>query len=170
MGQSFKTYKDRILLSEILDELFDSNPFKSNFNFSLNNSNDVVVTPFKDLQDNEIRIIFYNEGNNLYELDFMINNTSFKDWDVTYTLGEYSKLLSTVASATSQFLEEYSPVGLKISGVDDFRKVQNKEKAQGQKTRIYDYFISQIEDKGEYMVDKSAKDGIALMKKIKNKK
>ncbi|MDB4232162.1 hypothetical protein N9795_00500 [Candidatus Pelagibacter sp.] len=165
MGQSFKTYRDRILLSEMLDEIFDSEPFKNNFNFGLNNYKDVVITPFQDPQDNEIKIIFYNEGNGLYEIDFMVNNTSFKDLDVNYTLKDYTKLLSTVASATSQFLEKYKPLGLKIKGADDYRKIQNKEKAQGQKTRIYDYFISQIEDKGKYMVDKSNPEGIALMRK-----
>lgn len=165
MGQSFKTYKDRILLSEMLDEIFDSEPFKNNFNFGLNNYKDVVITPFQDPQDNEIKIIFYNEGNGLYEIDFMVNNTSFKDLDVNYTLKDYTKLLSTVASATSQFLDKYEPKGLKIKGADDYRKIQNKEKAQGQKTRIYDYFISQIEDKGKYMVDKSSPEGIALMRK-----
>ena len=165
MGQSLKTYKDRILLSEVLSELFDSSPFKNDFNFGLNNFKDVVVTPFQDPQGNEIKIIYYNEGNSLYELDFMVNNTSFKDWEVTYTLGEYTKLLTTVASATSQFLDQYKPTGLLIKGVDDFRKIQKKEKAEGQKTRIYDYLISQIEDKGKYMVDKSVKDGIALIRK-----
>ena len=165
MGQSFKSYKDRITLSEIIGELFDSKPFTSTFNFSLNNYKDIVVTPFQDPQDNEIKIIYYNDGNGLYEIDFMVNNTSFKDLDVNYTLKDYTKLLSTVANATSQFLDKYEPTGLKIKGVDDYRKIQDKEKAQGQKTRIYDYLISQIEDKGNYMVDKSVKDGIALMRK-----
>lgn len=165
MGQSFKTYKDRILLSEMLDEIFDSEPFKNNFNFSLNDYKDVVVTPFQDPQDNEIKIIYYNEGNGLYELDFMVNGTSFKDRDVNYTLIEYTRLLSTIDNATSQFLDQYKPIGLKIKGADDYRKVQDKEKAQGQKTRIYDYFISQIEDKDKYMVDKSNPEGIALMRK-----
>lgn len=165
MGQSFKSYKDRILLSEILGELFDSKPFTSTFNFNLNNYKDIVVTPFQDPQDNEIKVIYYNEGNGVYELDFMINGTSFKDRDINYTLGEYTKLLSTIASVTSQFLDKHKPVGLKIKGVDDYRKIQDKEKAQGQKTRIYDYLITQIEDKGDYMVDKSPRDGIALMRK-----
>ena len=62
MGQSFKTYKDRILLSEMLDEIFDSESFKNNFNFSLNNYKDVVVTPFQDPQDNEIKIIYYGKS------------------------------------------------------------------------------------------------------------
>ena len=70
MGPSFKSYKDRILISEILGELFDSKPFISTFNFSLNNYKDIVVTRFQDPQDNEIKIIYYNEGNDLYELDF----------------------------------------------------------------------------------------------------
>jgi hypothetical protein len=165
MGQSFKTYKDRILLSEMLDEIFDSESFKNNFNFGLNNYKDVVVTPFPDPQDNEIKIIYYNEGNGLYEIDFMVNNTSFKDLDVNYTLKDYTKLLSTVANATSQFLDKYEPKGLKIKGVDDYGKVQSKEKAYGQKTRIYDYFISQIEDKDKYMVDKTDPEGISLMRK-----
>jgi len=149
----------------MLGEIFDSEPFRSNFNFNLNNHKDIVVAPFQDSQDNKIRIIYYNEGNGLYEIDFMVNNTSFKDYEVSYTLKNYTKLLSTVASATSQFLDKYEPKGLKMQGSDDYRKIQNKEKAQGQKTRIYDYFISQIEDKGKYMVDKSIPGGIALMRK-----
>lgn len=165
MGQSFKSYKDRILLSEIIGELFDSKPFTSTFNFSLNNYKDIVVTPFQDPQDNEIKIIYYNEGNGVYELDFMINGTSFKDRDVNYTLGEYTKLLSTIASATSQVLDKYKPVGVLLTGTNVYEKIANKPQAEGQKDRIYRFFISQIEDQGNYMVDKSVRDGIALMRK-----
>jgi hypothetical protein len=74
-------------------------------------------------------------------------------------------LLSTIAEATSQFLGLYSPIGLLIKGNSVLRKIDKNPSTKGQKDRIYSFFISQIEDKGKYMVDKSNPEGIALMRK-----
>ena len=165
MGQSFKTYKDRILLSEMLDEIFDSEPFKNNFNFKDEENGDVKVESFKDPLSNKINIVFYNIKNNLYELDFGVNGNSFSNFNLEYSLKDYSLLLSTIAQAVSQFLERYKPKGLKIEGEDSFEKIIKNPDKDGQKNSIYKFFISQIEDKGDYMVDKSIPKGIALMRK-----
>jgi hypothetical protein len=74
-------------------------------------------------------------------------------------------LLSTIAEATSQFLGLYSPIGLLIKGNNILRKIDKNPSTKDQKDRIYSFFISQIEDKGKYMVDKSNPEGIALMRK-----
>ena len=165
MGQSFKTYRDRILLSEVLSELFDSKPFKIAFNFKDEENGDVKVESFKDPLDNKIDIIFYNIKNNLYELDFSVNMDSFSNFNLKYSLKDYSLLLSTVAQAVSQFLEKYKPTGLKIEGEDSFEKIIKNPDKEGQKNSIYKFFISQIEDKGDYMIDKNIPNGIALMRK-----
>jgi len=106
MGQSFKTYKDRILLSEMLDEIFDSEPFKNQFELSGELGKDVIVNEFKDLKGNIIDIYFncINTKSYLYELDFMVNKSSFDNPNLEYSVKDYTQLLSTIAEATSQFL------------------------------------------------------------------
>ena len=167
MGQSFKTYKDRILLSEMLDEIFDSNPFETQFEFSGELGQNVIIKGFYDPKENVIDIHFscVNIKSNLYELDFMVNKSSFDNPNLEYSIKDYTQLLSTVAEATTQFLKSYSPTGLLIKGNNIFRKMDKRPSSEGQKDRIYNFFISQIEDKGKYMVDKSHPEGIALMKK-----
>ena len=167
MGQSFKTYKVRILLSEMLDEIFDSEPFKNQFEFSGELGKDVIVNEFKDLTGNIIDIYFncINTKSYLYELDFMVNKSSFDNPNLEYSVKDYTQLLSTIAEATSQFLGLYSPIGLLIKGNNILRKIDKNPSTKDQKDRIYSFFMSQIEDKGKYMVDKSNPEGIALMRK-----
>jgi hypothetical protein len=152
MGQSFKTYKNQILLEDLFNEIFDTPSFKSNFEFSP--SFNGIETKFGDLDNNKIKIYFYSLDNNLYELDFTVEGTSYQYEKVKYSLKDYTSLLATVAEATSQFLKEYKPLGLKIEGTNIFSKIERDPKFEGQKNRIYKYFINKIEDTGEYMVDK----------------
>lgn len=165
MGQSFETYRNRILLVEVLSELFDSSPFKSSFNFQPSHYGTLEVPPFLDPDDNVIHIVFHEKGEDLYEVEFTVNGDSFKAESANYTLKQYSELLSTVALALSKFLEQEQPQGLVIKGADSFEKVSKNSKKIGQKDRLYLYFISQIDDLGKYMVDKTHPEGIALMKK-----
>ena len=164
MGQSFKTYKDRILLSEILSELFDSKSFRNQFEFE-EMGKDVYISKFEDPKGNVIHVSFHNLKNNLYELEFLVNRTAFENPNLEYSIKDYTQLLSTIAEATTQFLKLYSPKGLLIKGSNVFRKMEKSPSAEGQKDRIYSFFISQIDDKGDYMVDKSNPKGIALMRK-----
>ena len=173
MGLSFKIYKRLVKeelkpnLLEIVDEVFDSNSFKSEFIFTGNLGDDIDVNSFQDPKDNVISIYFYHDGSSVYTLDYSINGDSYQAKGVEYTLKDYTQLLATIAEVVSQFLQKYNPVGLQIRGTDITGKVVGRASAEGQKDRIYRFFISQIEDKGEYMVDKSVKDGIALMRKYK---
>jgi hypothetical protein len=171
MGLSFKVHKRLIKeelkpnLLELVDELFNSNSFKSEFVFAGNLGDDINVNSFQDPKDNVVSIHFYHDGNSVYTLDYSINGDSYQAKGVEYTLKDYTQLLVTIAEVVSQFLQKYNPVGLQIKGTDIVRKVINRPSAKNQKDRIYKFFISQIEDQGNYMVDKSVRDGIALMKK-----
>ena len=171
MGLSFKIYKRLIKeelkpnLLEVVDEVFDSNSFRSEFTFAGNLGDDVDVNSFQDPKGNVVSIYFYHDGNSIYTLDYSINGDSYQAKGVEYTLRDYTQLLATIAEVVSQFLQKYNPVGLQIKGTDIVGKVINRPSAKNQKDRIYKFFISQIEDQGNYMVDKSVRDGIALMRK-----
>ena len=168
MGLSFKIYKrklqEQVSIYDTLLEVFDAKPFKTTFMF-LRDEDDLYIPRFNDPKGNPININFYHEGSGIYALDFTVNDTSYKSNTTKYTLIDYTTLLSTVAQAVTQFLEKYNPVGVLLTGTNVYEKIANKPQAQGQKDRIYRFFISQIEDKGNYMVDQSIKDGIALMRK-----
>lgn len=166
MGQSLSSFKKSTLLSEIVLEIFDSAPFKTNFTFQPSEYATIEIPRFKDPLGNTIKIYFTSDyEGELYEVEFSVNGNSYKSTDATYSVADYSKLLATVARAISEFIEEYEPQGVMINGTDIFQKVQNNPKSIGQKDRLYLYFISQIDDKGKYMIDKSNPDGIALMRK-----
>lgn len=171
MGQSFKVLK-RLLteelkpnLLEILGEVFNSDPFNSEFTFTGTLGNDIGVSSFNDPKGNVVDIYFYHDGNSVYTLDYSINGDSYQAREVQYTLKDYTQLLATIAEVVSQFLQKYNPTGLQIKGTNIVSKVISRSGAENQKDRIYKFFISQIEDLGNYMVDKSVKDGIALMRK-----
>lgn len=169
MGLSFKHLKigllKEVVLSGTLDEIFDSKPFTTTFEFEGELGSFIETAPFRDPKGYKINIYFYHEGNNVYTLDFSINGDSYKAPGVIYSFKEYTILLATVAEAVTQFLQKYKPTGLQIKGTNVAKKVIKRTSAEGQKDRIYNFFISQIEDKGEYMVDKSNSDGIILMRK-----
>jgi hypothetical protein len=166
MGQSLSSFKKSTLLSEIVSEIFDSAPFKTNFTFQPSEYATFETPRFEDPLGNIIRIYFTSDyEEELYEVEFSVNGNSYKSSDTTYSVTDYSKLLATVAKAISEFIEQYEPQGVMIKGSDIFQKVQNNPKSIGQKDRLYLYFLSQIDDNGMYMIDKSNPDGIALMKK-----
>lgn len=165
MGQSLEGFKKSTLLLEIVKELFDSPPFKTQFNFQPSNYATVETQPFEDPLGNEIKVYFTETGEDLFEVEFDVEGDSFQIPQSGYTVKDYSRLLNTVAQAISRFLEKYDPQGVLIKGTDIYTKLLKNPKALGQKDRLYLYFISQIEDGGKYMVDKSSPEGIALMKK-----
>lgn len=152
-------------LLEVIEEVFTSQPFRTVFHFSGKLGEDVAVSDFKDPNGNNIDIYFYHDGNSIYSLDFSVNGDSYRAKDNNYSVRDYTTLLSTVAEATSQFLQKFHPLGLQIKGTNVVSKLISRPSTEGQKDRIYNFFVAQIEDKGNYMVDKSVKDGIALMRK-----
>lgn len=153
MGLTFKTYKNNLSLSEILTEMFDSVPFKTTFEFNKGNTYEIETKPFNDYHGNEIIVGFFRNDSGFYEIDFSVNGDSFQA-DTSYSLKDYSRLLATVAKAVSQFLAEFSPLGVQASANNILSKVKNNPKTKNQKGRIYQYFISQLDDKGRYSVDK----------------
>ena len=101
----------------------------------------------------------------MYELDYSINGSSFTNPDLDYTIKDYSILLNTVAKAIDQFLLKYNPLGLIIEGADYSGKLISNPKSLGQKNRIYSYFITQIKDNPNYIVDKTKSGTINLIRK-----
>jgi hypothetical protein len=167
MGSSLKTYKSQALkriIKEVIYEVFDSSPLQTTF--TITPSEDGYSTEnFEDEEGNLIRVIFHDIGNEMYELDFTVNGNSFVNPDINYNVKQYSKLLHTVAKATSQFLQQIEPKGLQIDGADSFTKILKRKEADGQKNFIYDYFISKIDNDHDYKIDRLQRGNFNLIKK-----
>lgn len=173
MGITLEIYKKKIkrIIKEILDqnpeltEIFDSLPFKTNFEFE-EDTDSIHTDAFLDPQGNKIKIYFYKSNNQVYLLDFTINNHSGKAPNVNYSLKQYTVLLSTIGKAINQFIREYKPKALKIEGEDSSEKI-NKGK-EGQKINIYNYFINTIDVMPDYLVGDRKPDGsFSLIRKPK---
>jgi len=162
MGASLKSYKNYI--KEVLTEIFDSQPLKTSFEFNDYGDN-ISTEDFDDNQENRIRVIFHKMKHGYYELDFTVNYSSFTNTDLEYSIKEYSVLLNTVAQAVNQFLNEYKPFGLKMSGTENEAKIFKNIKFIGQKNRLYNYFISKLDDREDYMVERTPNGEINITKK-----
>jgi len=173
MGITLELYKKRIkrIISEILEqnidlkEIFDSPPFKTNFEFK-EDQDYIYVSDFLDPQQNKIKIYFHKYNNQVYLLDFTINGYSGKAPNINYSLKQYATLLSTIGKAIDQFIKEYNPKAIKIEGEDSTEKI-NRGK-EGQKINIYDYFINTIDVTPDYLVGDRKPDGsFSLIRKPK---
>lgn len=158
----------RILLTNLLkevtiQEIFDSKPFKTSFNIKPGFEATYQTEVFKDPQGNDIEIFFVESGEDIYEVDFQVNGDSFKAANVKYSLQDYTRLLSTVAEGVSQFLNKYQPYGVVFRGADDFASVSKNPNKRGQKDRIYDFFITQLENNKNYKIGRYP-DGIGLQR------
>lgn len=167
MAGKLNTVKKTLLVNIIkeitLSEIFDSKPFKTAFKIKPGYEAAYETENFKDLQGNTVDIFFLESGEDTYEVDFQINGNSFKASEVKYSLGEYTKLLATVAAAVTQFLDKYEPYGVVFRGADDFASVSKNPGKKGQKDRIYNYFITQLGDNENYKIGRYP-DGIGLQR------
>jgi hypothetical protein len=167
MAGKLNTVKSMLLvnlLKEItLDEIFDSKPFKTSFKIGPGFEAHYEVESFKDPQGNTVDIHFIESGEDVFEIDFQLNENSFKASDVNYTLKDYTSLLSTIALAVTQFLEKYEPYGITFRGADNFESVSKNPNKKGQKDRIYDFFITQLGDNRNYKIGRYP-DGIGLQR------
>jgi hypothetical protein len=172
MGIDLNTYKKKIINiiketiieNESLNELFETPPFKINFDFK-ENSDEIYIDNFNDPKNNIIKIYFYKGPYDIYMLDFTMNGQSGKDIDINYSLKEYTSLLGTIAKATSQFLDVYKPNALQIDGEDTLNKQLKGKK--GQKSLIYNYFANKLEINPNYKVTDRKSDGsFNLSKKV----
>jgi len=156
MGISLSIYKRQALeklVKEAVNEIFDSAPFRTSFNIK-NSEEGYSTESFEDPAGNIVRVIFHSISPEYYELDFTFNGSSFGKLETEYSLKQYSELLNTVAAATSQFLDEVSPKGIKFEGVEAFEKVYLKPGKEGQKSRVYNQFITQLEGDDSYAIDR----------------
>lgn len=174
MGISFNTYKkskiEELIREQLYAEIFDTSamsvdltPHPSKY------GGHYEVRAFKDASGNEITINFWHVGNGVFDLDFSVDGDSYGNYNKSYRLKEYTKLLATVAKSVDVFLDEVRPVGLVMDGVDSPRLVSKKAEKEGQKNRIYSYFVSMMEDRDDYKLEKTAGGGFNLIRKERAK-
>jgi len=162
---SSKSKEYRFLLKEVVNELFDSSPFRSVFTFK-QLPNRIETESFNDSKNNKIKIIFHEYlTNQTYLIDFLVNNTSLPSQEdiPNYSVSDYSKLLLTVSKSVEQFINDFKPRIVIIEGVDSFDKVLKGK--EGQKLKIYKYFISQIGNLDTYSIEKSTDNKTIILKK-----
>jgi hypothetical protein len=157
-----QTIKEEIQKQLFLQEIFDSSPFRTEFSF-FDSGYEIKSEPFKDNQENTIQVIFHKLSSGFYEIDFSMNGSSYENSDVDYSLKEYTSLISTIFKCIEQFIEEYSPQGIKIEGEDSFTK-QEKGK-QGQKNVIYKYALQNIDIPPNYVLLTNENGGVEFLKK-----
>lgn len=161
MSRSLTAFSNvkRYELYEGLEEIFDSEPFKTSFTFK-DTSTWIETERFIDPNGNMVRVYFHKLGRNFFELDFTFNGETYKDSGTSYSFKEYSVLLTTIAAVVTQFLEEYKPDAVEFLGADSYSKIEKDPKMKGQKDRIYDGFLSRVKDPGRmYYTGKNTSTG-----------
>jgi hypothetical protein len=168
---NFKSILKNLILEQIkekpyLQEIFDSKPFKTQFDFH-DNPDYYYVPPFNDPYGNVIKVYFYKLRNNCFEVDFMVNGSSYSNSNVDYSVKDYSILINTIYSCISQFLKEFSPQNVHIEGADSDEKEEMGK--LGQKNSIYTYasifltlpdnykLITKNETSGDFFITKRNK-------------
>jgi hypothetical protein len=154
--------KEEILKHSYLQEIFDSSPFKTQFNF-YDTEYEIKCESFQDFQKNNIQVIFHKMRRECYEVDFTVNGNSFENLDINYSLKEYTSLISTVFKCIEQFINDFSPQALNIEGEDSFTK-QEKGK-EGQKNAIYKYALKNIDLSLNYTILTNESGGVQILKK-----
>ncbi len=154
--------KEEIQNQLFLQEIFDSSPFKTKFTF-FDSGYEIKCESFKDNQGNNIQVIFHKLSRGFYEIDFSVNGSSYENSDIDYSLKEYTSLISTVFKCIEQFMEEYSPQGVKIEGEDSFTKQDIGKK--GQKNSIYKYALQNIDVPPNYVLLTNESGGVQILKK-----
>jgi hypothetical protein len=154
--------KEEILKHSYLQEIFDSSPFKTQFNFQ-DDGYEIKSEYFKDSQENDIQVIFHKMSRENYEIDFTVNGSSYENLDINYSLKEYTSLISTVFKCIEQFINGYFPEGLYIEGEDSFTKKDIGKK--GQKNSIYKYALENINIPPNYVLLTNESGGVQILKK-----
>jgi hypothetical protein len=157
-----QTIKEEIQNQLFLQEIFDSSPFKTEFIF-FDYGYEIKCETFKDNQGNNIQVIFHKLSSGFFEIDFIVNGNSYENSDIDYSLKEYTSLISTVFKCIEQFIEEYSPQGVKIEGEDSFTKQEKGKK--GQKNTIYKYALQNIDVPPNYVFLTDESGGVEILKK-----
>lgn len=154
--------KEEILKFPNLLEIFDSLPFKTTFEFK-NTDDEIKCNPFKDNQGNRIQVIFHKMRNECYEVDFTVNGNSLENLNISYSIKEYTSLISTIFKCIEQFLNDYNPNGLDMVGVESSDKIEAGKK--GQKNVIYKYALKGINLPSNYVLLTNKSGGSQILKK-----
>jgi hypothetical protein len=157
-----KIIKEEIIKYPHLKEIFDSSPFKTQFNFS-DNGGGFESEIFKDKQGNLIQILFHKLKQKNYEVDFTVNGSSYENLDIQYSIKEYSSLISTIFKGIEQFINDFNPEGVYIEGEDSFTKRDIGKK--GQKNSIYKYALKKINLPSSYTLLTNESGGVQILKK-----
>jgi hypothetical protein len=153
-GYNYKQVLIQIIKEEVqkfpfLQEIFDSSPFKKEFEF-VDSLDDIRCKPFQDNQQNLIQVIFHKMRRECYEVDFMVNDRSLSNENINYSIKEYTSLISTIFKCIEQFIKEISPQALNIEGEDSFFKQEKGKK--GQKNAIYKYALKGLSFPSNYTI------------------
>jgi hypothetical protein len=164
---NYKQVLREIIIEEIskyshLQEIFDSQPFKTQFEF-IDLDNSIRCKSFNDPQTNSIQVIFHKMRRECYEVDFMVNGNSYENLDIDYSLSEYTSLISTIFKCIEQFISEFSPAGLDVGGLESNKKIEAGRK--GQKNAIYKYALQSIDIPSNYSLLTNADGGVQILKK-----
>jgi hypothetical protein len=167
MGTSIGVQKHRIkrLINEVLglNELFETPPFKTSFDF-VEDGGSIESRPFNDPKNNIVKVYFHNLGNDSFEVDFTLNGSSYSNSNITYPIPEYTTLVKTVYACINQFLVDYTPNAIKVEGADTFEKIAKGKK--GQKNSIYRYSIDFLDPNNNYYINTNYDNGdFELIKK-----
>jgi hypothetical protein len=164
---NYKQVLNHIIKEEItkqlqLKEIFDSKPFKTQFEL-ISSEFGIECKQFKDIQNNIIKVIFHKMRRECYEIDFTVNGSSFENENVSYSLKEYTSLISTIFKCIEQFLKEYNPLGIVFDGSDSSKKIDIGK--EGQKNTIYKYALQSIDIPPNYSLLTNENSGAQILKK-----
>lgn len=167
MAHTFNTYRNSIkqLVREVLQELYDTPPIKTNFIINKDSDGNYTTEEFADRLGNKIEVVFSQDEPDVWLIDFRVNGNSVKSKEQSseYTLKDFTALIQTVAKATQQFLNQQQPLGVKVEGFDAFYKILDGKKDQ--KVNLYHYFATQLSKDIPYRVGQVHDGSFMLQKK-----
>jgi hypothetical protein len=167
VAHSFNTYRNLVktLVKEVLQEIYETPPFKTDFNISKDSDGNYTTEEFLDRLGNKIEIVFSQDEPEVWLIDFRVNGNSVKnkEQESEYTLKDFTSLIQTVAKATQQFIDQEQPLGIKVEGFDAFYKIAKG--VQDQKVNLYHYFATQLSKHIPYRVGQVHDGSFMLQKK-----
>jgi hypothetical protein len=167
MAHTFNTYRNSIkqLVKEVLEEMYDTPPFKADFNISKDLDGNYTTEEFVDRLGNKIEVVFSQDEPDVWLIDFKVNGNSVKSREQSseYTLKDFTTLIQTVAKATQQFINQQQPLGVRVEGFDAFYKILSGKK--NQKVNLYHYFATQLSKDIPYRVGQVQDGSFMLQKK-----
>jgi hypothetical protein len=157
MARTLQNYRDNLTETEfILTEIGQLvTPYKRKFTFTeLGNT---ISTEFIDDAGNTVKVYLhrFKTGSTSYEAEFNVNGMSISKVKTTKT--NFFKIISTVIHSINQFIDEYNPTQIYISGDDTIGK-------EGQKNNIWLQYAKVNVTDSDYVIG-NGPDGFMLQKR-----